>query len=183
MALSREAPFQYQPPPVTRGETIPRAAGFRLLVDERPRADHVHTKGIQDVPARIAGKLAEDFEQSRVFQKVHYPAMEKDDFVITGTIRRFGWKLYETPLVYIPLVNLVTLTGFPLSAACGVADIQLELRDGHTGELLGTFSASSKIVVPANYYDRDPKWAGMELSESFRNVAAKLKNEILAKLQ
>ncbi len=180
--VDKNIPFEYWPSAISPEKRIPKTIGFDLLVDKRPRREQASMKDAGDVAQRVTAKLAQDFDASRIFQKVHYPSVEGDVFVISGTIRRFSWKLHEIPLAHIPLINYVTVLGFPLGLAEGITDIQVELRDRRSGQVLGSFSETSKVSAPYNFYDVSAWGAGMELAESFRHVAEKLKRDVVSRL-
>jgi len=176
-------PFEYEPISVRHGETVPRSVGFNILIDNRPRGDRVRTRNIENVPEKVTAKLAEDLQKLQIFKAVHFPATEKDDVIITGTIKRFSWKAYENPLWNIPLVDVLKITGMPLGLASGVVDIRLQVKDGKTGASLGTAKALSRMRSVFNLYDLKPDGSGLELGESFRSAEDQLSEQVVSKFR
>jgi hypothetical protein len=182
-SLNSSVPFQYQPSLVSSGQQIEKSAAFTLLTDDRPENDRKYTKSIKDVSDKITSKLIEDFQASRLFKDVHYLPQDNDDIIISGTIRRFKWKLYATPISYIPYVNLVLVFGIPSTTAYGVVDIELVLQNKTTGEELGRFSAASEVKTHYTMYNFKSGEAGAELAECLRDVAKDLKRDIALNLK
>ena len=182
-SLNSSVPFQYQPSLLSSGQPIDKSAAFTLLTDDRPEKDRKYTKSIKDVPDKITSKLIEDFQASRLFKDVHYLPQDGDDIILSGTIRRFKWKLYAAPITYIPYVNLVVLLGIPSQTAYGVVEIELVLKDKATGEELGRFSAASEVKTHYTIYNIKSGEAGAELAESLRDVAKDLKQDIAINLR
>jgi len=181
-SLNANVPFEYQPSFVANARTIDKVVGLNMLLDKRPESDIAYTKSIKDVSEKITSKLLEDFDKSKIFKEIHYPAQSKDDITINGTVDRFMWKLYSTPISYIPLLNLVIYFGVPCYESYGVADITLEIKDNRTGAIIVTLKESSKIETSYTLYDFKAGEAGAELSDAFRDVAKKLKEDILTKV-
>ncbi len=181
-SLNSSVPFQYQPS-LSAGKTVQKSAGFNLLEDLRPEADRSYTKSIKDVSEKITAKLIEDFQRSKVFQDIHYPITANDDLIIDGKVSRFMWKFYAEPILYIPYVNIITLFGIPTYKAYGVTEIELELKDRSTGQMIGNVSANSRVENSYNIYNFKAGEAGAELAESFRDVAKKLKEGVIQKLK
>ncbi|HOX54228.1 MAG: hypothetical protein PHI86_00550 [Candidatus Omnitrophica bacterium] len=181
-SLNANVPFEYQPSLVANARTIDKVVGLNMLLDKRPESDIAYTKSIKDVSEKITSKLLEDFDKSKIFKEIHYPAQSKDDITINGTVDRFMWKLYSTPISYIPLLNLVIYFGVPCYESYGVADITLEIKDNRTGAIIVTLKESSKIETSYTLYDFKAGEAGAELSDAFRDVAKKLKEDILTKV-
>ena len=92
------------------------------------------------------------------------------------------WKMYATPISYIPVVSLLIYFGVPCQEAYGLATITLELKDQKTGAILGTFKETSKVTTAYTLYNFKAGEAGAELSEAFRDIAKKLKEAILEKM-
>lgn len=182
-SLNNNIPFQYQPALVASKGPIQKSTGFSMLVDSRPEKDRAYTKSIKDVPEKITAKLIEDFRSSGLFSEIHYPPKTNDEIVITGTIKRFKWKLYSRGIAYVPYVGLAAgIFGVPLTRAYGMTEIELELKDGATNRVLGTFSESSEVETMYSIYNFKTGESGAELAESFRDVAKKLKGDITLKL-
>ena len=183
-SLGSNVPFQYQPSLIASGKHIPKTVGFEMLADERPEKDRKYTERIKDVPGKITAKLIDDFSVSRLFSDVHYPPQETDNLLVSGVIKRFKWKYYDTLFAYIPYVGLgLTLLGLPISEAYGITELQLTFKERANGKILGTFSAESKITNPYSIYNFKAGESGSELAESFRDVTRKLKEEIALKLE
>jgi len=182
-SLNGSVPFNYQPSLLASTETINKTAGMELLIDQRPEKDEAYTKSIKDVSEKVTSKLIEDFEQSRLFENIHFSQEVGDDFIIEGVVNRFMWKMYATPISYIPLINLVIYFGVPCSESYGIAEITLIVKDARSGKILGTFKSESKVTDVYTLYNVKAGEAGAELAEAFRNVAKDLKEQIVRKIQ
>ena len=101
-SLNGNVPFRYQPSLLSSTKKIDKVVGLNMLIDKRPEIDAAYTKTISDVSEKITSKLLEDFNTSKIFKEIHYPPQQGDDIVINGTIDRFMWKFYSTPIAYIP---------------------------------------------------------------------------------
>jgi hypothetical protein len=181
-SLNSSIPFQYQPSLISLTQTINKTVGLNMLIDKRPEGDVAYTKSIKDLSEKVTAKLLEDFNKSNLFKEIHYPAQPGDDIVINGTVDRFMWKMYMTAIGYIPLINMFVYFGAPCYESYGVAGITLEIKDNKTGKIIGTLSESSKIETSYTIYNFKAGEAGTELQEAFRDVAKKLKEDLLRKV-
>jgi hypothetical protein len=181
-SLNGDVPFRYQPSLVSYGKQIEKTVGLNMLEDKRPEGDIAYTKSIKDVAEKVTSKLLEDLEKSKIFREIHYPAQSDDDLTIDGTINRFIWKFYSTPISYIPGINLAIYFGAPCYDAYGIASIALEVKDNKTGNMLATIDESSEIRDSYSLYNFKAGEAGAELSEAFRDVAKKLKTGLITKI-
>lgn len=181
-SLNGTVPFQYQPSLVASSKTIDKTVGINMLADKRPEGDVSYTKSIKDIPEKITSKFIEDLEKSKIFKEVHFPAQQTDDIVIDGSIDRFMWKLYASPISYIPFLNLVIYFGVPCNEAYGITGISLEVKDNKSGAIIGKLAEESKITETYTIYNMKAGEAGAELAESFRDVSKKLKEDMLTKV-
>jgi hypothetical protein len=156
--------------------------GLNMLVDDRPSGDIAYTKSIKDLAEKVTSKILEDFDKSKLFKEIHYPAQPGDDIVINGTIDRFMWKLYATPISYMPFLCLVVYFGVPCNEAYGIAGITLEVKDNKTNSLIAKLVESSKMESQYTLYNFKAGEAGSELEEAFRDVAKKLKEDLLNRI-
>jgi len=180
-SLNGDVPFRYQPSLISSAKKIDKTAGLNMLVDKRPGSDIAYTESIKDISEKVTSKLLEDFDKSKLFKEIHYPAQPGDDIVIDGTIDRFMWKLYATPISYIPGINLLVYFGIPCNEAYGIANISLTIKDTKTDKAIGSFNEESKVNSSYTLYNFKAGDAGSELSEAFRDVAKKLKEDVLTK--
>jgi hypothetical protein len=181
-SLNGSVPFRYQPSLVSTTKKIDKTVGLNMLLDKRPEGDIAYTKSIKDIPEKVTSKLLEDFEKSKLFKEIHFPPQAGDDIVVNGTIDRFMWKLYATPISYIPVLNLVIYFGVPCNEAYGVAGITLEIKDNKTGSIIGRLEESSRVDSSYTLYNFKAGDAGSELEEAFRDVGKKLKEDLLTKV-
>ncbi len=149
------------------------------MMDDRPKSDSIYTKNISDIPEKITAKLLEDFNASHIFKELHYSSRGSDDIVINGRVDRFTWKLYSTPLGYVPLVSYF---GISTLQAYGVATITLEIKDNHSGAVIATIQESAAIKNAFSVYNFKIGDSGSELEDAFREVGRKLKQAVLQKL-
>ena len=177
-SLNGNVPFQYQPSLLASSETINKDAGMNLLIDQRPEGDKSYTKSIKDIPEKVTSKLIEDFEKSRLFKDIHFSSKTGDALIIEGTVNRFMWKLYDTPIGYVPLLNIVLFFGVPCYESYGIADITLTIKDSANNRVLGKFHSESKVTDEYSIYNFKAGEAGAELAEALRNVAKDLKQQI-----
>lgn len=181
-SLNNNIPFQYQPSLISSTKKIDKIVGLNMFLDNRSEGDRAYTQSIKDVSEKVTSKLLEDFEKSKIFKEIHYPLQTKDDIAISGTINRFMWKLYSTPISYIPGINLVIYFGVPCYEAYGIAEITLEIKDNKTGKVLGTLQESSRVDTSYSIYNFKAGEAGGELADAFRDVAKQLKEDLLTKI-
>lgn len=180
-SLNGDVPFRYQPSLASYNRKIDKTVGLNMFVDKRPDADKAYTESIKDVSEKVTSKLLEDFDKSKIFKEIHYPSQTGDDIVINGAIDRFTWKFYAKTIYYIPGLNLVCYFGVPYADAYGIAGITLEVRDNKTGKVLYSFAEESKMVNSYTFYNVKAGDSGAELSEAFREVGKKLKEDLLIK--
>lgn len=178
-SLNANTPFRYQPFLLTSNTQIDNIAGLNLFLDHRPKNDITYTKNISDIPEKITAKLLEDFNSSHIFKELHYPSRDNDDIVINGKINRFTWKLYSTPLGYIPFLSYL---GISTLEAYGIADITLEIKDNRNGNIIATIQESTAIKNAFSVYNFKIGDSGSELEDAFRDVGKKLKKALLQKL-
>ncbi len=180
-SLNGNVPFQYQPSLTSANKKINKIVGLNLLVDKRPKEDISNTESIKDLPDKITSKLLEDFQKSEIFAKIHYNTEAEDEIVINGSINRFKWKATPNGLMFIPFLNLLIYFGIPTYDITGVTVITLEVKDNKSGQIIKTFRESSESENTYNLYNFKTGDAGAELAESFRDVAKKLKEDLLNK--
>lgn len=181
-SLNGDVPFRYQPSLLSTNQKINKTAALNLLTDLRPQGDKAYTESIKDISEKVTSKLLEDFEKSKIFKDIHFSITTQDDFIINGTINRFMWKLYNTPISYIFILNLVEFLGVPSSEAYGIVDITLEIKDNKTGQIIGHFQEYSKQSSSYTIYNFKAGECGAELSDAFREVVKKLKEDMLTKM-
>jgi hypothetical protein len=178
-SLNGEVPFRYTSSLVPVGQTINKTVSVSEVIDARPDIDKAYTRSISDVTEKITAKLIEDFQKSGIFSGVHFGKTESDELILSPRVNRFIWKLYASPISYIPFVCLLALFGAPCYTAYGIADITLEITDNKTGALIATLNESSRIESNYTLYDMKAGEYGAELSDAFREVTKKLKEDIL----
>lgn len=178
-SLNGNVPFQYQPSLISSTKTIDKTVGLNMLFDKRSEKDIKYTESIKDISEKITSKLLEDFEKSKIFKEIHYPARPEDDIIISGTIDRFIWQMYSTTINYIPGINLAIYFGVPCYKAYGAAGITLEIKDTESGLTIGTLKKTSEIETPYSLYNFKAGEAGAELADAFRDVAKQLKEGLL----
>jgi len=177
-SLNSSVPFRYQPSLIASNKTIDKVVGLNLLSDKRPEIDVSYTKSIKDISEKVTAKLLEDFDKSKLFKEIHFPARTTDDIVISGTIDNFIWKMYATPINYIPVLGLVVIFGVPEYEAYGIAGITLEIKDNKSGTIIGKLEETSRQESEYTMYNFKTGEAGAELEEAFRDVAKKLKEGV-----
>lgn len=178
-SLNSNTPFRYQPSLISQSSSIDKIAGIKILLDKRPKEDIAYTKNITDVCEKVTAKLLEDFKTSGIFKEIHYPAKSGDEVVIGGSIERFTWKLYSTPLGFIPLIGYL---GVPTLKGEGIATIVLEVRDAKTDAVIATLEESAKIENYFTVYNFKIGDSGTELEDAFREAGRKLKEDLLTKV-
>ena len=156
--------------------------GMELLVDSRPAIDKRFTTDIENVPEEVTSNLIEYFKSSGFLSEVHYPSQEDDDIVIIGHIRRFMWRAYSKAPTYIPLVNLYVYLGIPCKTAYGLTHISLVLKNKKTGQVIDVFDEYSKVANSYNLYEFKDVDFAIELKQSFKEVASRLKNKLKRKI-
>lgn len=181
-SLNGDVPFRYQPSLLSANQKINKTAALNMLTDMRPQGDKAYTESIKDISEKVTSKLLEDFEKSRIFKDVHFSITTQDDLIINGTINRFMWKLYDTPVSYIPFLCIVVFFGVPCAEAYGIVDITLEIKDSKTGQIIGRFQEYSKQSSSYSIYNLKAGEYGAELSDAFREVVKKLKEDMLTKM-
>jgi hypothetical protein len=180
-SLNSSIPFQYQPSLVSATQRIDKTAGLNMLLDKRPEGDIAYTKSIKDLSEKVTAKLLEDFDKSKLFKEIHYPTKSSDDIVINGRIDRFMWKFYSTPISYI--MPLFVYFGMPAYEAYGIAAITLEIKNNKTGAVITKTQEYSRVDSSYTIYNFKAGEAGAELQEAFRDVAKKLKEDLLKKVK
>ena len=181
-SLNGDVPFRYQPSLISSVKKVDKTVGLNMLSDKRPEADLAYTKSIKDISEKVTSKLLEDFEKSKMFKEIHFPAQAGDDIIIDGTINRFMWKLYATPISYIPILNLACYFGVPVNDVYGIAGIALEVKDSKSGKIIGKFEESSRVDNSYTLYNFKAGEAGNELQDAFRDVSKLLKIDLLTKV-
>lgn len=180
VTLNGSVPFKYVSSLPT-GEPISLRAGMEKLVDSRPEDDRSATKSISDVDEKITSKLLEDFRSSQLFTAVDFPIQrDKDAVIIKGEIKRFYWKLTPSPVIFIPLIQLLMYFGVPIYDVVGVADIHVQLVNPATGQILKEYDKSSTKTESYTLYNLKAGEAGAELAEAFRDVSKQIKESIVS---
>jgi hypothetical protein len=157
--------------------------GMELLKDRRPAVDKKFTADIKDVPSEVTEKLIEYLTATGPIKQISFPAGEDSDIIIAGTIHRFMWRAYNKAPTYIPLINLYVYLGIPCKTAYSMIHITLELRDNRTGRVIDSFDEYAKVVKNYNLYDYKKVDYAIELQQSFRQVASRLKKRIISRLR
>lgn len=173
-------PFKYVPSLAT-GEPFSLRLGMEKLADKRPDGDRSATESIPDVDEKVTAKLLEDFRSSQMFASVDFPLQsDKDDLVLKGEIKRFYWKLTPSPIVFIPIINLLIYFGVPVHDAEGVAQLSVQLASSKTGKIVAEYDKNSTRTATFTIYNFKAGEAGSELADAFRDVAKQIKDAILA---
>ena len=180
--LTGNEPFQYPNSLVSLQSTIDKIVGMKLLTDNRPEADKENTTRISDVPEKISAKLFADIYSSRIYSDIHYPSKPGDMVTIEGSIDRFMWKYTPEYYAVIPVVNLILYLGIPSAHATGTAQITLEVKNAQSGASLGKFTESASNTSTFTVYNRSAGANGGELADAFREVAKKLKDDLIHKI-
>jgi len=190
--------FEYQPKPVfSNNKRIDKVAGLNLFLDKRLEgvkdtqgffglsAGNKHTR--KTVGETITILLLEDFKKSNLFKEIHYPPQAGDEIIISGSIDTF---LNDSKLTFFskaqsggnilgflfPPLGVAIFFGAPaLQESCTI-DISLEVKDSKSGMLLANFKESAKVAKGVSVY----RWgAGQAVTDSFREVAGKLKEDLI----
>ncbi len=178
--LVGSVPFKYVPS-LAGGEPLNVRLGMEKLVDKRPDEDRSATESITDVDEKVTAKILEDFRSSQMFAAVDFPIQgDKDDLVLKGEIKRFYWKLTPSPIVFIPIINLLIYFGIPINEAEGVASLRVQLVRAKTGQPIAEYEKSSTRTATYTLYNLKAGEVGSELADAFRDVAKQIKDAILA---
>ncbi len=173
-------PFKYVPSLAT-GEPFSLRMGMEKLVDQRPDGDRSATESIPDVDEKVTAKLLEDLRSSQMFTAVDFPTQgDKDELILKGEIKRFYWKLTPSPIVFIPLINLLIYFGIPIHEAEGVATLRVQLVRTKTGQPIAEYEKSSTRTATYTLYNLKAGEVGSELADAFRDVAKQIKDSIVA---
>ena len=173
-------PFKYVPS-LASGEPVSLRLGMEKLVDKRPDGDRSATESIPDVDEKVTAKLLEDFRSSQMFTMVDFPIQgDKDDLILKGEIKRFYWKLTPSPIVFIPIINLLIYFGIPVHEAEGVATLRVQLVSAKTGQTMAEYEKTSTRTATFSIYNLKAGEAGSELADAFRDVAKQIKDAIVA---
>lgn len=181
--LNGTIPFRYVPslPSAKPDKTV--NLGVEKLLDNRPKDDREATDAITDVDEKVTAKLIEDFRSSQIFTSVDFPVEKKDDLVLKGQIKRFYWKLTPSPIIFIPLLNLVIYFGIPIYDIESVAELQVQFVNPKTGQSLAEYNKSSTKTQSYTLYNFKAGEAGAELAEAFREVSKQIKDAIISDLK
>ena len=178
--LVGSVPFKYVPS-LAGGEPLNVRLGMEKLVDKRPDGDRSATESITDVDEKVTAKLLEDFRSSQMFAAVDFPIQsDKDDLILKGEIKRFYWKLTPSPIIFIPLINLLIYFGIPIHDAEGIANVHVQLVSSKTGKVLAEYDKTSTRTATFTLYNLKAGEAGSELADAFRDVAKQIKDAVLA---
>ena len=181
--LNGTIPFRYVPslPSAKPDKTV--NLGVEKLLDNRPKDDKEATDAITDVDEKVTAKLIEDFRSSQIFASVDFPVEKKDDLVLKGEIKRFYWKLSPSPIIFIPLLNLLMYFGIDIYNIESVAEFHIQLINPKTGQSLAEYNKSSTKAQSYTLYNFKAGEAGAELAEAFREVSKQIKDAIISDLR
>jgi len=116
-----------------------------------------------------------------MFTAVDFPTQgDKDELILKGEIKRFYWKLTPSPIVFIPLINLLIYFGIPIHEAEGVATLRVQLVRTKTGQPIAEYEKSSTRTATYTLYNLKAGEVGSELADAFRDVAKQIKDSIVA---
>jgi hypothetical protein len=176
--------FRYVPS-LRAGKSTNLRVGVEKFADKRPEKDRLTTRNIADVDEKVTGRLLEDFQAWQIFSAIDFPLQkDKDDLIMSGEIRRFYWKFSESPIKFIPLINLLILFGIPMYYVDGIIELQVRLVSFKTGEIVAEYDKRSAKKITLNLYTRDNiDDPGVELGEAFSDVSEQIKEAIVSDIK
>jgi hypothetical protein len=176
--------FRYDPS-LRAGKSIGLRLGVEKFADKRPEKDRLTTRNIADVDEKVTGRLLEDFQAWQIFSAIDFPLQkDKDDLIMSGEIKRFYWKFSESPIKFIPPINLLILFGIPMYYVDGIIELQVRLVSFKTGEIVAEYDKRSAKRETYNLYTRDNMdYPGVELAEALRDVSEQIKEAIVSDIK
>lgn len=182
ITLNSNVPFLYQPSLPVADATSYRL-GVEKFQDKRPVEDRETTEEIRDLDEKVTVKLLEDLRGSNLFASVKFPPKtDRDEMVLRGEIKRFSWKVSTSPLIWIPILNMLIYLGAPIYDIEAVAQLQVSLSDGKTGKVLAEYTKFAQRENSYSLYNMKAGEAGAELADAFRDVMKQMKEGMLADL-
>jgi hypothetical protein len=162
------------PPSATAGAE-PEPSGAARPEPLSGSGDRESTQRIEPVDAQVTMALLEDFRVSRFFESVDSAGSRPSStLVMRGTIWRFTWSERPSPILYIPVINLLTLFGIPIEYTSATVSFQIELVDPRTEKMLTEYDLTEQIDDTFTLYDQSVE-AGAELATALRSVSQQLK--------
>jgi len=186
----KENLFDYQPTSVSVRQRIDKVVGLNILLDQRPENElgkrPPDKRLYHNFAQNVTELLLQDFQKSQIFKEIHSPAQATDDIIISGSITRFffeGWektwlgKAYESWWsFFFPPISLSLLFGVPYANEYCIIEISLEVKDNKANAILANFTESAKAVQGISMGTNK---LGQDVTEAFRQVAEKLKSNLL----
>jgi len=181
--LNGSEPFRYVPSLNTMQQNN-AFLGMEKFVDSRPVDDKEVTKSIPDIDEKVTAKVLDDFRSSRMFAVLDFPASsDKDDLIVKGEIKRFYWKTKHNPIKFIPIINLLLLTGITSYNIEAVVELKVQILDARTGAVLSEYDRTSTKTDSATLYESKSGESGSDLAEAFREVMKQIKEGIADDIQ
>lgn len=165
--------------PVVSSEDIPLViVGFKLLKDKRPKKDITYMASVIE---NVSAKILESLQDTQLFNQINFPPSESDNVVISGEIRKFSWRSFETMISYIPGLNVFNLFGLPSTRTHTEVEIYLEVKDIKSGQVILNFKETYAKSNKYNIYNFKSSKANEELSYGFGVVLDKIKQRFITK--
>lgn len=152
------------------------SVGFNALEDKRPKSDISYMTSIRE---KVSSEVLKTLNDTRLFDEIHFPATDKDNIIISGEARKFGWDSFDMMISYIPGLNVLPFLGLPSTRTHSEVEIYLEMKNIKTGEVILGFSESHIMNKKYNIYNFKPDKANKELAFCFDKVLNKIKERIL----
>ena len=182
VTLNSNVPFLYQPSLPVADATAYRL-GVNKLEDKRSAEDRETTEEIRDLDEKVTVKLLEDLRGSNLFASVKFPPKsDRDEMVLRGEIQRFSWKISTSPVLWMPIINILIYFGVPIYDVEAVAQLKIWLSDGKTGMVISEYTKFAKRENAYSLYNMKAGEAGAELADAFRDVMKQMKEGMLADL-
>lgn len=207
MTLNGPLAYRYVPP-LSNDPPLPFRVSIEKFSDERPAltpgtpsssqegpepdqsgaqpepvagsGDREATQRIEPVDAQVTMALLEDFRMSRFFESVEYAdSLKSSALVMRGTIWRFTWSERPSPIVFMPVINLLALCGIHIEYTSATVSFHIELIDSRTDKRITEYDLSEQIEDAFTLYDQSAE-SGAELAMALRSVSQQLKASIRA---
>jgi hypothetical protein len=180
--LNSSVPFRYIPS-LSAGDPIQTRIGVERLKDARPSEDHDTTNEITDIDEKVTAKFLEDLKSSNLASTVSFPPRpERDDLILRGEIKRFGWKAEMNPAVWVPIINLLIYFGLPVYTIDASAALHVQVVD-RTGKVVAEYTKHADRSKNYSMYDNvNAGEAGAELADAFRDVVKQVKEALFVDL-
>lgn len=149
--------------------------GFIPLADMRPQEDISYMTSVSE---KVSAKILDTLKRLKIFDEIHSPATGDDGIIITGEIRKFQWKSFDTMISYIPGLNVLPFFGLPSTRVHSEVDIYLEIKNNNTGKVILGFNESYSKDKKYNIYNFQPERAEVELAGCFDIVLKRINNRI-----